>query len=40
VSSQKNIVVIGMGCVGIPCVVILADVAGFRMTGVKSKQNA
>jgi len=30
-----NIAVIGMGYVGIPCAALLADVPGFRVTGVQ-----
>ena len=36
-SVQKNIVVIGMGYVGIPCAALLADVPGFRVTGVQRR---
>ena len=32
-----NIVVIGMGYVGIPCAVLLADVPGFNVTGVQRR---
>jgi len=32
-----NIVVIGMGYVGIPCAVLLADVPGFQVTGVQRR---
>ena len=32
-----NIVVIGMGYVGIPCAALLADVPGFRVTGVQRR---
>ena len=32
-----NIVVIGMGYVGIPCAVLLADVPDFRVTGVQRR---
>ena len=32
-----HIVVIGMGYVGIPCAVLLADVPGFRVTGVQRR---
>jgi UDP-N-acetyl-D-mannosaminuronic acid dehydrogenase len=32
-----NIVVIGMGYVGIPCAALLADVSGFRVTGVQRR---
>ena len=34
---MKHIVVIGMGYVGIPCAVLLADVPGFRVTGVQRR---
>jgi UDP-glucose 6-dehydrogenase len=30
-----NIVVIGMGYVGIPCAALLVDVPGFRVTGIQ-----
>jgi UDP-N-acetyl-D-mannosaminuronic acid dehydrogenase len=33
----RNIVVIGMGYVGIPCAVLLADVPGFSVTGVQRR---
>ena len=33
----KNIVVIGMGYVGIPCAALLADVPGFRVTGIQRR---
>jgi len=36
-SVQKHIVVIGMGYVGIPCAALLADVPGFRVTGVQRR---
>jgi UDP-N-acetyl-D-mannosaminuronic acid dehydrogenase len=32
-----NIVVIGMGYVGIPCAALLADVPGFQVTGVQRR---
>ena len=32
-----NIVVIGMGYVGIPCAALLADVPGFRVTGIQRR---
>ena len=32
-----NIVVIGMGYVGIPCAVLLADVPGFNVTGIQQR---
>jgi UDP-N-acetyl-D-mannosaminuronic acid dehydrogenase len=32
-----NIVVIGMGYVDIPCAALLADVPGFRVTGVQRR---
>jgi UDP-glucose 6-dehydrogenase len=32
-----NIVVIGMGYVGIPCAALLADVLGFKVTGVQRR---
>ena len=32
-----NIVVIGMGYVGIPCAALLADVPGFTVTGVQRR---
>ena len=32
-----NIVVIGMGYVGIPCAALLADVEGFQVTGVQRR---
>ena len=32
-----NIVVIGMGYVGIPCAALLADVPGFRVTGAQRR---
>ncbi len=34
---QQHIVVIGMGYVGIPCAVLLADVEGFQVTGVQRR---
>ncbi len=34
---QHNIVVIGMGYVGIPCAALFADVPGFRVTGVQRR---
>ncbi len=34
---EKNIVVIGMGYVGIPCAALLADVPGFRVIGVQRR---
>ncbi|UCD84159.1 MAG: nucleotide sugar dehydrogenase [Deltaproteobacteria bacterium] len=34
---EKKIVVIGMGYVGIPCAVLLADVEGFDVTGVQRR---
>ena len=34
-----NIVVIGMGYVGIPCAVLLADVPGFNVTGVQRRSD-
>jgi len=34
-SYMVNIVVIGMGYVGIPCAALLADVPGFQVTGVQ-----
>jgi UDP-N-acetyl-D-mannosaminuronic acid dehydrogenase len=33
----RNIVVIGMGYVGIPCAALLADVPGFQVTGVQRR---
>ena len=36
-ARPKNIVVIGMGYVGIPCAALLADVPGFRVTGVQRR---
>jgi UDP-N-acetyl-D-mannosaminuronic acid dehydrogenase len=36
-ADQKQIVVIGMGYVGIPCAVLLADVQGHRVTGVQRR---
>jgi len=36
-SSTHHIVVIGMGYVGIPCAALLADVPGFRVTGVQRR---
>ncbi len=36
-ASLTNIVVIGMGYVGIPCAALLADVPGFRVTGVQRR---
>ena len=35
--DSRNIVVIGMGYVGIPCAALLADVDGFRVTGVQRR---
>jgi len=35
--NSLNIVVIGMGYVGIPCAALLADVDGFRVTGVQRR---
>jgi len=35
--SQTHVVVIGMGYVGIPCAALLADVPGFRVTGVQRR---
>jgi len=35
--SSANIVVIGMGYVGIPCAALLADVPGFHVTGVQRR---
>jgi UDP-N-acetyl-D-mannosaminuronic acid dehydrogenase len=32
-----NIVVIGMGYVGIPCAALLADVPGFHVTGIQRR---
>jgi len=32
-----NIVVIGMGYVGIPCAALLADVPGFQVMGVRRR---
>jgi UDP-N-acetyl-D-mannosaminuronic acid dehydrogenase len=32
-----NIAVIGMSCVGIPCAAFLADVPGFKVTGVQRR---
>jgi UDP-N-acetyl-D-mannosaminuronic acid dehydrogenase len=34
---MTNVVVIGMGYVGIPCAVLLADVPGFQVTGVQRR---
>lgn len=34
---QRNIVVIGMGYVGIPCAALFADVPGFQVTGVQRR---
>jgi hypothetical protein len=34
-AESTNIVVIGMGYVGIPCAALLADVPGFRVTGIQ-----
>ena len=36
-AETLNIVVIGMGYVGIPCAALLADVPGFRVTGVQRR---
>lgn len=36
-SKQLNIVVIGMGYVGTPCAALLADVAGYNVTGVQRR---
>ena len=36
-SAPYHIVVIGMGYVGIPCAALLADVPGFRVTGVQRR---
>jgi len=36
-APEKRIAVIGMGYVGIPCAVLLADVPGFDVTGVQRK---
>ncbi len=36
-AASTNIVVIGMGYVGIPCAALLADVPGFRVTGVQRR---
>jgi UDP-N-acetyl-D-mannosaminuronic acid dehydrogenase len=36
-SGPYNVVVIGMGYVGIPCAALLADVPGFRATGVQRR---
>ena len=35
--DSLNIVVIGMGYVGIPCAALLADVEGFQVTGVQRR---
>ena len=32
-----NIVVIGMGYVGIPCAALFADVPGFEVTGIQRR---
>ena len=32
-----NIVVLGMGYVGIPCAVLFADVPGFQVTGIQRR---
>ena len=37
IRNSKSIVVIGMGYVGIPCAALLADVPGFRVTGVQRR---
>ena len=34
---MSNIVVIGMGYVGIPCAALLADVPGFNVTGIQRR---
>jgi UDP-N-acetyl-D-mannosaminuronic acid dehydrogenase len=36
-AESTNIVVIGMGYVGIPCAALLADVPGFRVTGIQRR---
>jgi len=36
-SVPRDVVVIGMGYVGIPCAALLADVAGFRVTGIQRR---
>ena len=36
-TETSNIVVIGMGYVGIPCAALLADVPGFQVTGVQRR---
>ncbi len=36
-SERVNVVVIGMGYVGIPCAALFADVPGFRVTGVQRR---
>jgi hypothetical protein len=36
-SETLDIVVVGMGYVGIPCAALLADVPGFRVTGVQRR---
>jgi hypothetical protein len=37
VTDMTNIVVIGMGYVGIPCAALLADVPGFSVTGIQRR---
>jgi UDP-N-acetyl-D-mannosaminuronic acid dehydrogenase len=37
VQAHTNVVVIGMGYVGIPCATLLADVPGFQVTGVQRR---
>jgi UDP-glucose 6-dehydrogenase len=36
-AEPTNIVVIGMGYVGISCAALLADVPGFRVTGIQRR---
>lgn len=35
--GRLNVVVIGMGYVGIPCAALLADVSAFRVTGAQRR---
>ncbi|HEC35040.1 MAG TPA: nucleotide sugar dehydrogenase [Anaerolineae bacterium] len=37
IRNSRSIVVIGMGYVGVPCAALLADVPGFRVTGVQRR---
>ena len=36
-NGEVNIVVVGMGYVGIPCAALLADVPGFKVTGIQRR---